>query len=75
MSDRALVRCRTLELTTTGPGETPAATAAFFTVQTMQPREGAVQTQQSRYLAIWRHQPDGSWRCHRFVFNNAPRPI
>jgi uncharacterized protein (TIGR02246 family) len=43
--------------------------------QTVAPSGGAPQTQHSRYLAIWKRQPDGTWRCHRFVFNNAPRPV
>src|SRR2546425_13281485 len=32
--------------------------------QTIQPQEGATQTQYSRYLAVWKRQPDGSWKCH-----------
>jgi uncharacterized protein (TIGR02246 family) len=43
--------------------------------QTTRTRDGAALTQQSRYLAIWKRQPDGSWRCHRFLFNNAPRAV
>lgn len=42
--------------------------------QTIQAQEGATQTQHSRYLAVWKRQPDGSWKCHRFLFNNAPKP-
>lgn len=41
-------------------------------LQTLQPAQGATQTQRSRYLAIWKRQPDGSWKCHRFFINNAP---
>jgi ketosteroid isomerase-like protein len=41
-------------------------------MQMLQPAEGATQRQQSRYLAIWKRQPDGSWKCHRFFINNAP---
>src|SRR5262245_22270503 len=32
--------------------------------QTIQPQEGATQTQYSRYLAVWTRQQDGSWKCH-----------
>ena len=29
-------------------------------------------TQQSRYMAVWKRGDDGSWRYHRFIFNNLP---
>ena len=29
-------------------------------------------TQQSRYMAVWQRGDDGTWRYHRFLFNNHP---
>ena len=42
--------------------------------QTMQMGNAPATVQQSRYLAIWRKQPDGHWRCSRFLFNDAAPP-
>ncbi len=33
---------------------------------------GAEVTQRSRYMAVWRREDDGTWKYHRFLFNNLP---
>ena len=40
--------------------------------QTEQTGKGAAITHEGRYLAVWKHQPDGTWKCSRFLFNWAP---
>jgi uncharacterized protein (TIGR02246 family) len=42
--------------------------------QTLQQGTGAPHIQRGRYLAIWRRQADGKWKCSRFLFNDAPVP-
>ena len=41
--------------------------------QVLQQGQNPPQTFHGRYLAIWRPQGDGSWKCHRIYFTNAPR--
>jgi len=41
--------------------------------QTIQSHVGAIRIETGRYLAIWKRQTDGSWKCSRFFFNNAPK--
>lgn len=41
--------------------------------QVLQQGQGPPQTFNGRYLAIWKPQADGLWKCHRIVFANAPR--
>ena len=42
-------------------------------IQTTAAVNGQPSVQRSRYLAIWLHQPDGKWRCSRFLFNELPQ--
>ncbi len=41
--------------------------------QVLQQGQNPTQTFSGRYLAIWKRQRDGSWKCHRIYFTNAPR--
>ena len=41
--------------------------------QTEQTGNAAPITREGRYLAVWKRQADGSWKCSRFLFNWAPR--
>ncbi len=41
--------------------------------QVLQQGQNPAQTFHGRYLAIWKRQGDGSWKCHRIYFTNAPR--
>ena len=43
----------------------------FFTL-TQQTGNTAPITREGRYLALWKHQSDGTWKCFRFLFNWAP---
>ena len=43
----------------------------FFT-QTEQTGKAAPTRHEGRYLALWKHQSDGTWKCSRFLFNWAP---
>jgi len=43
----------------------------FFTL-TEQTGNAAPITREGRYLALWKHQSDGTWKCFRFLFNWAP---
>jgi len=40
--------------------------------QKVTPTTGQPSMQRARYLAIWRRQPDGKWKCSRFLFNDLP---
>lgn len=40
--------------------------------QTLQPQEGEPILHRGRYISVWKHQPDGTWRIHRFLFNDLP---
>lgn len=40
--------------------------------QVTQADQKAPQALKGRYLAIWRQQPDRTWKCSRFYFNWAP---
>jgi len=40
--------------------------------QTVTPKTGQPSTERGRYLAIWRRQPDGKWKCSRFLYNEMP---
>jgi ketosteroid isomerase-like protein len=35
--------------------------------QTFQQDGGDAHTERTRYLAIWRRQPDDTWKCHRLA--------
>jgi len=48
-----------------------AVEKGLFT-QTEQTGKAAPITHEGRYLAVWRHQTDGTWKCSRFLFNWAP---
>ena len=41
-------------------------------VQHLQPRTGAAATDRGRYLAVWRREKNGGWRCMRFLYNTPP---
>lgn len=43
----------------------------FFT-QTQQTGNAAPVTHEGHYLAVWKRQSDGTWKCSRFLFNWAP---
>lgn len=43
-------------------------------VQSQTAANGQASTLRARYLAIWVHQPDGKWKCSRFLFNELPQP-
>ena len=43
----------------------------FFTL-TEQTGNAAPITREGRYLALWKHQSDGTWKCSRFLVNWAP---
>jgi len=43
----------------------------FFTL-TEQTGNAAPKTREGRYLARWKRQSDGTWKCSRFLFNWAP---
>ena len=42
-------------------------------IQKLTPATGQPSVQRARYLAIWLRQPDGTWRCSRFLFNEPPQ--
>ena len=41
--------------------------------QRVTPKTGQPSMQRGRYLAIWHRQPDGKWKCSRFLFNDLPQ--
>lgn len=41
--------------------------------QSVQQGQAGARTLHARYLAVWKRQSDGTWKCHRFLFNYAPQ--
>jgi len=37
------------------------------------PNTGQPSVERGRYLAIWHRQPDGKWKCARFLYNDLPQ--
>jgi uncharacterized protein (TIGR02246 family) len=42
-------------------------------IQTVTATGGQPSVQRSRDLAVWSRQPDGKWKCTRFLINDLPR--
>lgn len=40
--------------------------------QRVQPRADSVATDRGHYLAVWRREQNGEWRCMRFLYNAPP---
>lgn len=59
---------RTLELSVK---ETQASEVGLFTLTAPDGRGGRV-TGKSKYIILWRHDSDGTWRLHRHIWNNDP---
>ena len=38
------------------------------------PHGGTKVTVRARYMCVWKRQPDGTWKIHRFLFNSLPPP-
>ena len=62
------IKVNTLELDVMGP---KAFEYGLFE-QKVIPDEGEPYVQKSRYFAVWQLGPDGTWRFHRFLFNDLP---
>ena len=43
-------------------------------VDTFVPHSGDKVTFRGRYMCVWKRQPDGAWKIHRFLFNSLPPP-
>jgi len=41
---------------------------------TFTPHGGEKTTFRGRYMCVWKRQPDGAWKIHRFIFNSLPSP-
>ena len=58
----------TLELEVVGP----TAYELGFYEDMIKPKNSDPYHRKLRYSAIWKKEPDGNWRWHRFIFNNLP---